>query len=265
LIREAAPNVYEIKALDGRGWRYEAGILTSIEHPALGVLKVVMRGGLLCELGATDAASDAPAWLAAKYDRGGRLESLTLAGVGTHHFVWDNDGRLLTWKRAEGGQVEFEYQQGLISAVKAPNHDVKKYSWAENPGYERGDSRWRWPVHLASDDTHSYRYELSHKGFVLNCCDNATGRESVSVFNPRLHRLEQRRNGETIIVTFHGGNGSMGALRRIENGQGEILEDYQYDERGLLVGVKRKGEPVQSFSYDEDGRLMALEEMPATQ
>jgi len=265
LIREAALNVYEIKALDGRSWRYEAGVLTSVEHPALGILKVVMRGGLLCELRATDAASDAPAWLAAKYDQAGRLESITLAGVGTHSFVWDSNGQLLTWKRAAGGQVEFEYQQGLISSIKEPDKDVKRYSWAENPGHERGDSRWRWPVHLASDEAHAYRYELSHKGFVLSCSDNASGRETVSIFNPRLHRLVQRRNGETIIVTFHGSSGNTSALQRIENDQGEILEDYQYDERGLLVGVKRKGELDRSFSYDEDGRLMALDEMPASQ
>ena len=83
---------------------------------------------------------------------------------------------------------------------------------------------------------------------------------TVTIFNPLRHRLEQKADNETLIVTFRDETAGRGAPERIETGRGEILEEYRYDERGQLLGVKRKGEPEISLSYDESGRLMALDE-----
>lgn len=43
---------------------------------------------------------------------------------------------------------------------------------------------------------------------------------------------------------------------------GEILEQYLYDEQDRLIGIRRSGEREQKISYDEAGRVMALEAVP---
>jgi len=142
---------------------------------------------------------------------------------------------------------------------------VRKIRWRENKGFDRGDSRWPLPVHLAAVDDEYYDYRLTSRGFVLT---RETGRSGdvgggvVSVrtrFNPLRYRLEQWGNGESLVVTFRSRSPGRGAVERIETASGEVLEEYRYDEEGRLVGMRKRGEPPLDFHYDDLGRLIEVE------
>jgi len=258
-IREAGSDDYEIRSLDGRAWHYAHGGLVSAYHPALGDLRFETRGAWVTAIRRVDAVINASPLIAASYDENGRLASWVMGAEKPQRLTRSETGQLQTWQRADGSEVRFTYRDSLLCEVAEPGKPEKRFAWVENPGHERGDSRWAAAVHLASDGEDRYMYELTSQGFVLRRT-NATGGEILTVFNPRRHRLEQRKNGETLIVAFHSGIAGMTALERIQTGQGEILEDYRYDEHDQLVAVKRQGERERLLSYDESGRLMTLEE-----
>lgn len=261
LIRESAPGEYEIRSLDGRAWRYKQGVLAGSEHPALGQLLFSTQGAWITRIEPTDTPVGEPPLLQARYDDSGRLVSWQMVAEKPQQLIWSEDGHLTGWQRADGSEVRFTYRDNLLRGVAEPGKPPQLFTWRGNPGYGRGDSRWAAPVHLASDGTDTYAYELTSRGFVLQCRETATGKETITIFNPRRRRLEQRADGGSFMVTFRGGVASRGALERIETAEGEILEEYRYDERGQLVEIKRKGEPGRTLGYDESGRLMALEEM----
>lgn len=259
-IRESAPGAHEIRSSDGRVWSYLKGILTSAEHPAIGEVRFVSQGVRVREIRRGDASDQAAPELRADYDDAGRLTSLVLGEQESQAFEWNSAGQLITWRRGENESVEFAYRDDLLAGIKETGKPLRKFAWAENPGHERGDSRWRVPVHLTSADTEVYSYDLTSKGYILRRYEKETNVETITIFNPRRRRIEQRTNGETFIVTFRRGAGGVGALEKIENSAGEILEQYRYDERDQLIGVTRKGEPERVLRYDETGRLMAVEE-----
>lgn len=260
LIRESASGEYEIRSLDGRAWRYRQGVLMSAEHPDLGQLSFSTQGAWITRIEQTDTSMGAPPLLQARYDEAGRLASWQVGAEKPQQLIWSREGQLTAWQRADDSEVKFSYHDNLLSRLEEPSKPPRQLTWDENSSYERGDSRWTAPVHLASDGTDTYSYKLTSRGFAMGRQENLTGRETITIFNPRRRQLEQRTVGESFVVTFRGGIVGRGVLERIATGKGEILEDYRYDENGQLVAVKRKGEPERLLSYDESGRLMALEE-----
>jgi YD repeat-containing protein len=261
LIREVAEGEYEIRSLDGRGWHYKHGSLTSAEHPALGTVRFITHGGLVCEMRLADALSDSPALLKVEYDENARFISLSMAGQEAHRFIWNSTGQLIAWKRPDGVEVRYGYSNGLLSEITETGKAPRVFKWAENPGYGSGDSRWIFPVHLAADEHSDYTYDISSKGFILTRLDRSTCKITTTIFNPRRRRLEQQTRNASWVVFFRKGNaGGIGGLESIATGSGELLEEYRYDEKGQLIGLKRKGEADRTLRYDESGRLMALDE-----
>ena len=259
LIREPAAGEYEIRSMDGLAWRYRQGTLAGAEHPALGPLRFFTQGAWITRIEQTDGAAGGAPLLQARYDDSGRLVSWQVGREKPQQLIWSEEGHLTGWQQVDGGVVRFTYRDNLLCGVAEPGKPPRLFTWRENPGYGRGDSRWVAPVHLASNGTDTYAYELTSRGFTLVRQENVTGRETRTTFNPRRHRLEQRANGESFMVTFRSGIASRGALERIEMAGGEILEEYHYDEHGLLVSMKHKGDPLVVLSYDEIGRLIGLE------
>lgn len=261
LIREAVDNEFEIRSLDGRSWKYNRGILTKAQHPALGELYFITQGGLLHDMHAVDALSGAASLLTVKYDDSARPVSLILGGKELHRFEWNAAGQLTAWRQIGKSPTLFRYFEGLLTEVEESGRVLQHYSWTVNPGYRRGDSRWPAPVHLASDRTSDYSYKQSSKGFILSRRDRSAVETTTTIFNPRRRQLKQSAGDSSIIATFRRGTklDRMG-LERIASGDGDILEEYRYDEKGQLVGLKRRGEPERQLSYDDLGRLMALDE-----
>ncbi|MGH7945118.1 MAG: hypothetical protein ACREF9_08930, partial [Opitutaceae bacterium] len=144
-IRESAPDVFELRSLDGLAWHYAHGRLVSATHPALGELRFTTQGAWITAIRHADGAPGAPPLLAAGYDENGRLISCALGGQKPHGFVVDESGQLQTWRRADGTDVRFAYRDGLLSEIVEPGHAVQRFTWKENPGHERGDSRWAAP------------------------------------------------------------------------------------------------------------------------
>lgn len=261
LIRESAPGEYEIRSLDGRAWRYRQGVLVSAEHPAFGQLRLSTQGAWITRIELADAPTSEPPFLQARYDDSGRLVSLQVGVERPQQLIWSGEGQLTAWQRADGSEVKFSYRDSLLSQLAEPGKPPRQLTWGENPGYGRGDSRWAATVHLASDGVDTYSYALTSRGFMMMRRENNSGRETLTIFNPLRRRLEQRTDGETLVVTFRGGIEDRGALERIATGKGEMLEEYRYSEKGQLLAVKRKGEPERILSYDESGRLMDLGEV----
>jgi len=260
LIRKAASGDYEIRALDSRSWRYHSGLLAVVEHPALGKLNFTTLGAKIRMINRSSESSSKPLF-EASYDAGAHPVSIRFGSHAADIFHWSDAGLLMSWDRSTGGTVTFAYHDGLLTSITEPDKPTHLFTWAENPGHERGDSRWGAPIHLLSDGESTYQYTLEHKGFVIQRRKVSSAEEIVTVFNPLRHRLEQRVGGKKFIVIFHGEGLNMTGLERIENGQGEILEEYHYDEQGQVIGIKRKGEPERSLRYDETGRLMDLMEV----
>ena len=260
LIREISNAGHEIRAGDGRTWRFQAGLPVGVDDPALGTFSMFTQGALATEIRRLDALPGAPPLLRAAYETSGRLLALTVGASNEQRFVWDAAGQLRSWQRADGQTVRFSYRDGLLVSVAEPNQVERRLAWAENPGHARGDSRWAAPVHLAVDGATGYDYTLSAAGFTLRRRPSDGGTEVITIFNPRRRRVEQRQGKTAMIVTFRGGTAGRGALEKIETEAGEVLEAYRYDARGQLIGVSRQGEPDRVLSYDENGRVMALEE-----
>jgi YD repeat-containing protein len=106
LIREVGAAGHEIRAGDGRTWRFQAGLPVGVEDPALGAFIIVSQGALVRELRAVDALQDAVAPLCATYDAAGRLLALTVGAAAEQHFAWDAAGQLTSWQRADGQTVD---------------------------------------------------------------------------------------------------------------------------------------------------------------
>jgi len=302
LIRESTTGDYEIRALDGRAWRYVQGVLVTAEHPALGEIRFATQGGFIREIRLADATGDAALLLRAEYDDNAQVVHLAVGPTNRHSFVWNEAGQLIAWRRTDGAETKFAYRDGLLEEVAISGQPAQRFIWAENPGWRRGDSKWPAPVHLASDGRNDYTYDLTSKGLVIRVRGRSLAREihtqgestvgaalrrdeagnrginpllqpetshrlfglgdeTVTVFNPVRSRLEQRRGNETRVVWFRKNSAGRGALQRIENGAGEVLENCRYDARGQLLAIIRKGEPERMVTYDEAGRLMALDEV----
>ena len=261
LIREVGDYEYEIRALDARSWRYKQGYLITAEHPILGQIHFLTQGGLVREIRVVDAEPNSPAPVTADYDENARLITLTLSGQSAQRFEWNAEGQLVAWHKSEKNVVKFGYCDGLLVEVAETDKLPQRISWAENLDYGRGDSRWAWPVHLASDESNEYSYKLSAKGFVISRRNRLSQAETVTIYNPRRHRIEQINGTSVLVVTLHKTtSGQSAGIETVTTGTGEILEEYHYDESGHVLSRKRRGEPTRTLSYDESGRLMGLEE-----
>ncbi|MEN9635205.1 MAG: hypothetical protein RL077_3609, partial [Verrucomicrobiota bacterium] len=102
----------------------------------------------------------------------------------------------------------------------------------------------------------------SAAGIRLWSRDRDSGQEVLTVFNPRLRQLKQSIGRDIRVVFFRNESGGSGNLQRIETGDGEVLEEYRYDQRGKLVSILRKGDSERTLRYDEDGRIIALDISP---
>lgn len=260
-IRETTQGELEIRSLDGRAWRYRQGVLVGAEHPVLGLLRFTTQGAWITRIDQTNTALDEPPILQAGYSESGQLVSWQIGAGRPQQLTWSADGRVTSWLRADGTEARLRYQENLVSEILESGRKPQSFTWCENPGHSRGDSRWVAPVHLASDRANDYSYELTNRGFVMKRTDLVKGAVTTTVFNPRRRRLDQESEGIDFRVTFRNAPGS--ALERVEMG-GQIMEQYIYDEHDRLIGIRRHGQEQQTLSYDEAGRLMALEESPLT-
>lgn len=260
LIRESAPGQHEIRSQDGWAWRYAQGTLAAIEHPHLGSLRVSTQGAWITRIAQAGAPAGQPALLQARYSDGGRLRMLQLEKENAQELTWNDAGELVVWRRADGREVRWNYEAHLLGGIIEPDQPPRAIRWRENPGYGRGDSRWPAPVHLAAAGADEYDYRLTSRGFILGRKEGGTGAKTITLFNPRRHRLEQQINGRRFIVKFRKQSHSRGALERIETGDGKVLEEYSYDESGRLVGVKQAGKPLMNLDYDDIGRLIGIKE-----
>jgi YD repeat-containing protein len=256
-IRKLVSGDYEIRSLDGRTWRYKKGVLASGGHPVLGTLSFTTLGAKVCSIKSFHE-SPSKSLLDVRYDAEAQPIQLRIGSNEANTIRWDEAGYLISWEGAEGKTVTFTYNNGLLASVTESGRPTSYFTWAENKGYDRWGALWRAPVHLSSDHDSSYEYKLRHKGFIIHRIQKSSDKEIVTVFNPRRKRLEQRTDEMEYIVTFCSQENNPMALHRIENGEGEVLEEYLYNDRELLEAVRQKGKPERRLVYDDSDRLMDL-------
>ena len=234
LIRESATGDYEIRSFDGRAWRYSQGLLVGCEHPAMGALQFTTQGAWITQIHQAEAAAGEAPLLQARYDESGRLISWQTGVEKSQRLTWNEDGQLTQWQRADGSEVQLTYRDNLLSRIQETGKPPQDFRWQENPGYERGDSRWAAPVHLDSDGANTYTYNLTSKGFVLQRTEFGSGAVTTTTFNPRRRRLSQQAGGFNFLVVFRSGAGGT-SLGRIEL-NGEVVEKYGKRPAGDLIG-----------------------------
>lgn len=256
-IRKLASGDYEIRSLDGHTWKYKKGVLIGGEHPLFGALNFTTLGAKLCSIKRRDDSQAKPL-IEVVYDAGAHPISLRIGTDEANLFNWDEAGYLTSWKGAKGKTVTFTYNNGLLASVTESGKQTRLFSWSENKGYERWGTLWRAPVHLTSDDDSNYKYIFRHKGFIITRTQKADAKEIVTIFNPRRKRLEQHTGKMEYIVTFCTQANKSMIPQRIEDGKGEVLEEYQYNDRGLLISIKQEGKPEQKLVYDDSDRLMDI-------
>ncbi len=256
-IRRLDSGDYEIRSLDGRTWHYTKGVLTAGRHPLIGALSFTTLGAKVCSISRFDEPSSNP-FLEVCYDTEANPIRLRIGSNEANTFRWDKSGRLLSWEGAGGKTTIFTYNNGLLASVAESGKPTRSFTWAENKGYDRWGALWKAPVHLSSDDDSTYKYKFRHKGFIIHRKQKSSGKEIVSIFNPRRMRFEQRTDKTEFIVSFCSQVNNPMALRRVENGKGEILEEYLYNDRGMLEVIRQNGKPEHRLDYDDSDRLMDL-------
>jgi hypothetical protein len=212
LIRETVGGGHEIRAGDGRTWRFRNGLPVGVEDPALGAFDFLTQGALIREIRPAGGFGPATPLVVAVYDEAGQILSLKIGAGGEQRFQWTN-GELKSWQRPDGEWVHFTYRDNLLTTVAEPARPLRTLAWEENAGHLRGDSRWAAPAHLAADGAANYDYTLSSAGFTSRRRPQVGG-EVVTIFNPRRRRLEQYVGEEKWVVTFRGGAIGRGALEK---------------------------------------------------
>lgn len=253
-VRELEDGVYQFKSIEGEVIQYEHGVLVGMDVPAIGPLHLRSIGGAVHSI----ERSNGDLWLQVEYDPAGNPIAVFFDSRIVHTFEWDAEGFLRKWQRPDGSVVSFSYDNGLLSEITDGNKSPKHVTWAENPGWRRGDSAWLAPVHVTSDGDWTYDYRFSSRGFVIEAKSREASVISRTIFNPADHRLEQTCGNDRYIVTFRP-NAYTGTLESIRNGAGDVLEAFSYDAEGRIAMVRRRGERDIVLRYGLDGRLLDVD------
>lgn len=251
-IRKLPNGDHEIRADDGRWWRYHRGALQSFGHPLRGEFLVSARGGLIETIWSRNDSAPEDPYLYVQYDESGQPALFVLGGC-RHLFEWNDDGELMGWTDGKGTTVNFSYRSGLLCGISGPGSADESFRWGENRGWEHGDSRWPAPVHLRSDGVRIYRCTLSQAGLSIHVRRMPGGDGSTTIFNPQRETVEQISGDEHLKVWFTRA-GNRKRLERVERADGKLLEQYEYDSQGRLERVERLGAVPITLTYDALGR-----------
>lgn len=261
-IRQSAADEFEIRGHEGQIWRYARGLLVAVRHPQIGEINFNYRQGLLREIILDQSDGKTERLLEITRDRSARIVAIANGAHEAHVFAWGVSGQLISYGRPDQTETQYEYQENRLSKITGADRSSQNFNWKENSGANRGDSKWPALVHLSRDGIRDYECTLSAAGIRLWSRDRDSGQEVLTVFNPRLRQLKQSIGRDIRVVFFRNESGGSGNLQRIETGDGEVLEEYRYDQRGKLVSILRKGDSERTLRYDEDGRIIALDISP---
>lgn len=136
---------------DGIEWYYANGILYRIRMQDGENLIVTCNGAKISSVRNYEKTI-----ISADYHSNGLPYNIAI-GRSSWQLAWGADRHLENLALDRRIIYSFTYHDGLLVYAKLPSGDTRTYSWRQNEGYERGDSRWFYPVQLSSDGVTSYR------------------------------------------------------------------------------------------------------------
>jgi len=165
VIRRAGWQQYEIKIHDGTIWKYRNGVLAEIDINDLGKVQVECKGTFITSL---RLKGESLAEVQVVYDDEMQPVQVLKAGQPVGDFRWDSSGRLRSWTDLSRHTLEFEYDENdLLSGMRYPTVDPVKIAWRENKNWQRGDSKWPLPMHLAQFKDELFEMTLQNRGYVI--------------------------------------------------------------------------------------------------
>ncbi|MCP5528023.1 MAG: pre-peptidase C-terminal domain-containing protein [Verrucomicrobiales bacterium] len=186
------------------------------------------------------------------HDAAGSVTRTTYEDGSHEDFRYDGSGRLIAWTNRRGTTLAYTYNaRGQLASKDYPDTvGVLDYQY----GYDsagnlisavgpEGTTTFTW----ASESDHLIRVDyppIGGKVIFLSFEYDAFGRRTKSV----------DQEGHTLNYSYD----ALGRLRRMTNGNGEVLAEYQYDNAGRLT-KKTVGNGVYTdYAHDSVGQMLSV-------
>lgn len=196
-IRRRTAEGYEIKNRRGTVWYYEAGVLASITDAAFGEATVTCKGTFIS---AMQIKGDEEPKIIIIYDH----QLLPLAIIRRKkmvtQFQWTGENELSSWTTEKGTTYNYSYDRGLVNAMWVTNGARAEISWKENAGWQRGDTKWPGPIHLAKFGGQTCEMKLESRGLVLEVRNSGSSEASEIIYNPLNKNVIVNSGGKRYIV-----------------------------------------------------------------
>lgn len=181
VMRLCRENELEIRTPDGIVWAYKSGILVRINVPGFGVVQVECKGNLISSL---RLEGEEQPEVHVQYDD--ELHPVAMYQFGTlvTKFNWGNGGELLGWTRVGGPTFSCTYTDNLIDTITVSTGERADITWAYNPGWQRGDSRWLAPMHISKFGDEKYSFKVDQRGFNFLIEKGVPAKLIALIYNP---------------------------------------------------------------------------------
>lgn len=244
----------------GWEWIYRDWVLVSARGPNGLQLLFEVQGGLVTGMRATRFQIEAGN-MDARYDDGGRLVALRL-GNRRHEFRYDEETELLSvWVSDPEGAaaaVAFDYEDSLVSGVRVGDSEARVLRWERLPTGSRSDCVWPNAFVVAGTAHHLFSYSHDVEGYAITATVVADGRVERIVVNNHKGVVVRYADGVVVRRCRFGTRrreSSVGKLTRIEDGEENVTEQYEYDPAGRVARAWLAPDRLISFSYGPDGSL----------
>lgn len=248
---------FDIRAPDNVIWHYDHGSLVGADYPNLPSLKFLSIGTNITLIRADGGPGQSRVFLQAYYDSFGRPTRLILGANGPHMFNWDCEGRLASWEEPNGAIFRFSYSGRLLTRISRGAVTVDTLSWTENSGFSDPNSNYILPVHLAADAQNQYSFEVNATGIRIERRPKCSDLIITTLFNPRRNVLKQWTHSTELTILLRTCNPEP-VLSRIEDAEGKLLEDYEYNQHGEISRIESRSSGTRKWRYDLLGRLVSV-------
>ncbi len=253
----------------GWDWVYRDWVLVAGHGPNGLELIFQVQGGRIVSMEAK-RYQIAAGNLEARYDDAGRLMRLRI-GNRVHEFEYEGDSqRIWKWESdvaAVPVRTEFSYENELLVGVRTGEVSASALAWVELPAGRRSDCKWPHSVGLARTERYRFSYDHGTRGYVLRAQPLGVGLEKSVTLNTNRGLATIAEGGllsRRISFGARRDEPEAGRLMRMEDGEGKVLERYEYDASGRVVRAWPGDGKCIEFTYDRAGALLGATERSET-
>ena len=206
----------------------------------------------------------------AVYDDAGRVHRLRI-GERVHEFQYEGDSFrlnvLTSINETQTSVVRFSYVNELLSGVQDGEAPARTLDWGEVPNGKRSDCKWPNSVGVGRTNHCLLKYDHGTQGYVISCQPIEAGPLKRVTLNNRKGVATIEENGAVVRRMAFGtirGKPDAGQLTQIADGDGKVLERYEYNDQGRVAHAwLEKGERI-DYRYDQTGALIGALKMVET-